>query len=369
MVIISRTAWLYALVITLLVFQLPATAQTPESSWLNIVRQTPYAESQGVASNLATIRQWVLFGNGFCDEPRRHLLYDRRGRFLGYIESAETASETIARLNTTRQRIVEEKNLTGWSPGSPGNSGYPFALSCDQPFVDIDEAISRLTGAQEKYRLWGTWDNISVGTPEDQVSLIELFKTVYRYRREQGRFSFSDSVLPTLLGKVIIESGGVQDALSAASARGIMQLTPQVLQDCNVPNRFRLHRIVQVDCALRLMEQNHRNLQEPFTTVFGELPRKKQSELYNLLLTQAYQVGVGRVTELLLDEELGRAAQYFAANQEQFSAMDILVGMIYHNLGRRDLGLRTLYYVTDINLAQQALCASTAMAGDPWCEP
>ncbi|MEQ9566986.1 MAG: hypothetical protein RLN85_14430, partial [Pseudomonadales bacterium] len=123
------------------------------------------------------------------------------------------------------------------------------------------------------------------------------------------------------------------------------------------------------DCALRLMEQNHRNLQEPFTTVFGELPRKKQSVLYNLLLTQAYQVGVGRVTELLLDEELGRAAQYFAANQEQFSAMDILVGMIYHNLGRRDLGLRTLYYVTDINLAQQALCASTAMAGDPWCEP
>lgn len=26
------------------------------------------------------------------------------------------------------------------------DSGFPFALSCHQPFVDIDEAISRLTG-------------------------------------------------------------------------------------------------------------------------------------------------------------------------------------------------------------------------------
>lgn len=366
--IISRIVCLSTLVITLLAFSPSATAQALEASWLNIVRQTPYAESQGVALNLATIRQWVLFGTGFCEQPDRHLLYDRRGRFLGYIDSAETASETIARLNTTRQRMAAEKNLTGWSPGAPGNSGYPFALSCNQPFVDIDEAISRLTGRQEKYRLWGTWDNIAVGTPENQVSLIELFKTVYRHRLEQGRFSFPESALPTLLGKVIIESGGIQDALSPASARGIMQLTPQVLDDCNVPDEFRLHRMVQVDCALRLMQQNHRNLQEPFATIFGDLPQEKRRSLYDLLLTQSYQIGVGRVTELLLDEELGRAAMYFADNHERFSAMDILVGMIYHNLGRRDLGLRTLYYVTDINLAQQALCSSPPMVDDPWCQ-
>ena len=29
-------------------------------NWLDVVRQTPYWESQGMASNLTTIRRWVL---------------------------------------------------------------------------------------------------------------------------------------------------------------------------------------------------------------------------------------------------------------------------------------------------------------------
>jgi hypothetical protein len=42
--------------------------------------------------------------------------------------------------------------------------------------------------------------------------------------------------------------------------------------------------------------------------------------------------------------------------------------MIYHNLGRRDLGMKTLYYVTDVAIATEALCASSEMQNDAWCD-
>ena len=173
--------------------------------------------------------------------------------------------------------------------------------------------------------------------------------------------------MPAFMGKTIIESGGIKHALSTESARGIMQLRPSVLDDCEIPKDFRLHRMAQVDCALRLVEQNDRNLQQPFNAVFGKLPEKKRRLLYGLLLTQTYQIGVGRMIELLQDEELGKAAQYFAAHADRFSAEGIQVGMIYHNLGRRDLGMRTLYYVTDVGIATEALCASSEMQNDAWC--
>ncbi|WP_051235016.1 hypothetical protein [Marinimicrobium agarilyticum] len=356
--------------------QLPAIASTEspenstalEDSWLEVVRQTPYWESQGVAQNIATIRTWVLFSTGYCSEPDRHILFDRRGQFLAYIDNADSSKETVERLNQTRARLVAESRVKLWSPGSTTSRGYPFALACHQPFVDMNEAIDRLTGTSEEYRLWGTWDGMTVGAKDQPVSLIKLFEVVYEHRKAQGRFSFPDGTMATFLGKTIIESGGQKDALSRQAAQGIMQLRPKVLNDCQVPEPYRLHRMVQVDCALRLVEQNHRNLKEPFDAVFGHLPLKKREALYDLLLTQAYQIGVGRAIDLLTDSELGKAARYFAQHQALFSPEDILVGMIYHNVGRTDIGLRTLYYVTDTRLAQKELCASSSMKTHRWCQ-
>lgn len=348
--------------------QPPEESPPSEDSWLNVVRQTPYWESQGVAQNIATIRTWVLFSTSYCREPDRHILFDRRGRFLAYIENASTPEETIERLNQTRARLAEESRVTLWSPGSTTSRGYPFALACHQPFVDIDEAIDRLTGRSDEYRLWGTWDGMTVGAKDQPVSLVELFEVVYEHRKTQGRFSFPDGTMATFLGKTIIESGGQKDALSRQAAQGIMQLRPEVLNDCQVPEQYRLHRMVQVDCALRLVEQNHRNLRAPFDEVFGHLPPDKREALYDLLLTQAYQIGVGRAIELLTGDELGQAARYFAEHQATFSPEDILVGMIYHNVGREDIGLRTLYYVTDTRLAQKKLCASSSMKTHRWCQ-
>ncbi|UZJ43217.1 hypothetical protein OOT55_11205 [Marinimicrobium sp. C6131] len=338
-----------------------------DATWLAVVRQTPFWESQGVAENLATIRTWVLLSQSYCQEPQRHLLFDHRGQFLSYIDNGASPSETIERLNQTRKQLAEKGRASYWHPGADDRRGYPLALACHQPFVDIQEATARLLGKGEDYRVWGTWDGISVGTKNDRVSLVELFRVVYEHRREQGRFTFPDSVMSSFLGKTIIESGAQKNALSSKAARGIMQLRPEVLDDCEIPQAFRLHRMAQVDCALRLVEQNHRNLREPFEATFGDLPDAKRERLYGLLLTQAYQIGVGRTVQLLTDDELGRAARYFAEHHTRFSAEDIQVGMIYHNVGREDIGLRTLYYVTDIRLAQQALCATEGMTDHAWC--
>lgn len=359
--------------LSLVLLPLPGVAQqavTPEpvDSWLEIVRQTPYSASQGVAANLATIRRWVLLGDSYCNEPRRHILFDRRGRFLAFIDDADNPDTTNDRLSEARKQQAIAQQADYWSPGGSASPGYPFALSCHQPFADMDEAIARMVGIDEDYRLWGSWDGLSIGTAASQVSLVAMIRVVYEHRKEQGRFSFPDSVMPNFLGKTMIESGGQKNALSSEAARGIMQLRPNVLNDCEIPEEFRLHRMAQVDCALRLIEQNHRNLEAPFNDIFGDLPEDKRRVLYGLLLTQAYQIGLGRTIELLQDEELGRTAAYFAANAQRFSAEDIQVGMIYHNLGRRDIGLRTLYYVTDSRIAGEALCASSVIQNDPWCD-
>ncbi len=349
------------------VFPSPASAVRVDN-WLDLVRQTPYWESQGMARNLSTIRRWVLLSEGYCSKPQRHILFDRRGRFVGFIDNADTTEATGQRINETRERLAAEHRVADWSPGTNTSQGYPFALACNQRHVNINESIARMVGSEKDYRLWGTWDGMRVGSASSPVSLVTLIRTVYEHLKDQGRISFPASVMPAFMGKTIIESGGVKHALSTVSARGIMQLRPSVLDDCEIPKEFHLHRMAQVDCALRLVEQIDRNLQQPFNAVFGKLPQKKRRSLYSLLLTQAYQIGVGRMIELLQDDELGKAAQYFAAHAERLSAEDIQAGMIYHNMGRRDLGMKTLYYVTDVAIASEALCASSEMQNDAWCD-
>ncbi len=61
-----------------------------------------------------------------------------------------------------------------------------------------------------------------------------------------------------------------------------------------------------------------------------------------------------------------QAARCFTAHHPRFSAEDIQVELIYHNMGRRDIGLRSLYYVIYTHLAQQALCATPSMTNGRW---
>jgi hypothetical protein len=53
-------------------------------------------------------------------------------------------------------------------------------------------------------------------------------------------------------------------------------------------------------------------------------------------------------------------ARYFAVNAERFTAGDIALGMVFHNLGREQLGFASLYYVADVAVATRAVCERIA---------
>lgn len=334
-----------------------ASAQSPLAQWQQVIRQTPYWESQGVHANLATIRRWVLAGESFCEDEDRHILFDRRARFLGYVTTDDDRDGNQSRINERRRQLAEAGKAHAWVAGELGGIGYPFALSCKQPHARLADALARYIGDDEEARLWGSWDGIRIGTRDAPESLYDAIRQVYEHRRGKGQLSLPDHVLGTLAGKIAIESGGIREAHSPMGARGIMQLSPAALRDCGLEQSFHLHRIAQIDCALKLMEQNHRNLEPAFDAHFGHLPEQKAADLYGMMLLQAYHSGVGRVRGLLTDESLNGAARYFAEHHERFTAGDIALGMIFHNLGRDRLGFASMYYVTDVSIAIEAACA------------
>lgn len=329
----------------------------PFQTWTDVVRTKPYAESQGVYDNVMTVRRWILTRSEHCTERNRHVLFDMRGNFLDFIEDASDSLQTQQKLNQTRQGMAQQGRVHAWVEGNANTIGYPFAIRCHQPYVDLSLAVSRYLGEHPDGRLSGNWNGISVGTPKNQASLHDVLQTVYKRRVQQKRISLPSNLLPDLAGMLIIESGGVREAKSKANARGILQLTPTALKDCGVPANKHLHRIAQVDCALWLFERNHRMLQPVFLARFGHLPEEKREQVYRLLLIQAYHGGPGRVRSLLTDEEFSKPAAYFAAHHEQFSAGDIAFGMVFHNLGRNRLGFASLYYTADIRIAQQMLAS------------
>ncbi|WP_423186349.1 transglycosylase SLT domain-containing protein [Alishewanella sp. d11] len=339
-------------------FPINAVAQySPQffDNWTDVVRTKAFSDSQGVFENMMTVRRWILTRSEHCADLNRHVLFDMRGNFLDYIEDAADSSQTQQRINQTRQSLAKEGRVHAWVKGSPNNIGYPFAIRCHQPNVDLNLAIARYLGQHPDGRLSGNWDGIRVGTPKNQASLHDVLQTVYKRRVQQKRITLPPDLLPDLAGMLVIESGGVREARSKANARGILQLMPQALKDCKIPANRQLHRIAQVDCALWLFERNHKMLEPVFLAKFGHLPKEKRDQVYRLLLIQAYHGGPGRVRSLFLDEELNQAASYFAANHDKFSAGDIAFGMVFHNLGRNRLGLASLYYTADIRVAQQLL--------------
>lgn len=335
-----------------------AAGPAPLEGWRSVVERTPFWESQGVYANLTTVRRWVLTRQSFCEQPDRHILYDRRMRFLGYLTDTGPRHANQQAINEQRQRLAREQKVLGWVPGDENRTGYPFVLSCHHPDAFLPDLVGRYAGDDPSARLWGTWDGLRVGSRAQPVSLHAAIRQVYEQRQAEGRIDLPGHVLAVLAGKVIIESGGgVREARSTAGALGIMQLSPGALDDCRLEERFRLHRLAQIDCALYLLQQNHRNLEPAFKQVFAGLPAAKAERLYRMLLVQAYHTGMGRVRSLLIDEALNAPALYFAAHASRFTAGDIALGMIFHNLGREDLGFAALYYVADVTIAAAAACS------------
>lgn len=346
----------------------PAVANEPVADWKDIVRSSPYWVSQGVYDNIVTIRRWVLEESGYCADPDRHILYDMRGQFLGYMDDGETRDKTQDRLNETRARMAASGRANAWARGERDTTGYPFALACDQPHVNLDDAMARYLGTSSDDRVWGAWDDLTFATAEQPGTLHEALLHVYQTRARQQRLDLPPELPRYLGGQILIESGGRQRAHSRANARGILQLSPAALDDCRIRPENHWHRLAQIDCALKLMDQNARNLRPAFEQRFGHLPSAKQNRLFTLLLVQAYHGGAGRVQALLDDETLAKPAAYFADHHDSYTAGDIAFGMIFHNLGRNRLGLASLYYVADVQLATESLCKRPPLRDAPLCQ-
>ncbi len=347
--------------------QKQATAEPDADSWVSVVRASPYWVSQGVYENIVTIRRWVLTESGYCSEPNRHILFGHRGRFLGYIANGVTRPGTQQRLNDSRAALARRGEVHTWVKGGPGKTGYPFALACNQPHVDLDEAIHRYLGTEAADRLWGTWDDLRFRAPDNPGALHDALLQVYHTRQSQQRLQLPAELPRYLAGQVLIESGARAQAHSAADARGILQLSRSALGDCGIATGNYWHRLAQLDCALKLMNQNARNLRPVFEARFGGLPATKRERLFTLLLVQAYHGGASRVEALLTSEELSAPAAYFSRHHHRYSAGDIAFGMIYHNLGRDRFGLASLYYVADVELAMEALCQRAQVRQNGFC--
>ncbi|MBU6953198.1 hypothetical protein [Hahella sp. HN01] len=344
-----------------------AVADAQLERWTEAVRQTPYRYSLNFYRNLSIIRTWVLLSTGFCEKPDRHILFDNQGIFKGYLNNRDDEADTQQAINQLRKKLAAKQKEPFWAEGSLNDAGYPFALACDQPHVDLQESAMRMLGPDKDVLIWGSWDGLKVGDKDKPVPLYKAFIDIYETRKAQGRYSFPDSIMREILGQVLIESGGLKNSRSVANANGIMQLRTTVLKDCGVPKQYYLHRMAQIDCALKLYQQNHRNLEEPFNALFGKLPEKKRNALYGLLLIQAYHGGVGRITRLLNDEELNQSALYFSSHHQSYSAEDIALGMVYHNMGRDHFGLASLFYLVDVAIASDKLCAHKALKNLKYC--
>ncbi len=344
-----------------------AAPAPPVEDWQDIIRETPYWSSQGVYANVLDIRRWVLEESGYCADRERHLLFDHRGHFLGYVSDGPSPVKTQERLNDLRTELAREGKVDGWTPGTLTTTGYPFALSCDQPHAQLQQARNRYLGRDPSARLWGRWDDLEFATREAPGSLHDALTYIYQHRIEQERLALPPELPRYLAGMLMIESGGRAHAFSLAGAMGVLQLTPQVLADCGVAPRNRWHRLAQIDCAFKLMAQNARILEPVVMEHFGQMPEKKRQRVFTLLLIQAYHGGASRVLRLLEDDELNGPARYFAEYHDRFTAGDIAFGMIFHNLGRDRLGLASLYYVADVELATQALCKGPALIGTDFC--
>ncbi|MDX1457492.1 MAG: hypothetical protein R3276_07865 [Marinobacter sp.] len=346
-----------------------ATSVDAANDWTSVVRDSPYWVSQGVYENIVTIRRWVLTESGYCSEPDRHILFGRRGRFLGYIENGVSRLGTQHRLNETRASLARRGEVHTWVEGAPGKTGYPFALACNQPHVDLDEAIARYLGTDTDDRIWGTWDDLRFQSADNPGALHDALAQVYQTRLAQNRLQLPLELPRYLAGQVLIESGAQAQAHSAADARGILQLSRSALGDCGIAPSNYWHRLAQLDCALKLMNQNARNLRPAFDARFGELPEAKRERLFTLLLIQAYHGGAARVEALLTSEALSAPAAYFSQHHNRYTAGDIAFGMVYHNLGRDRLGLSSLYYVADVELASEALCQQAKVRQSGFCGP
>lgn len=98
------------------------------------------------------------------------MFFDQRGRLLTWMDNEETGLASQEKLNNIRLQLHKINRVNRWVEGSTSTVGYPFALRCDQPWVDIHASIDRVKGIVLKSKVWGIWDGVKAGTESNPIS-------------------------------------------------------------------------------------------------------------------------------------------------------------------------------------------------------
>src|SRR5690625_3950525 len=84
-------------------------SQNPAAeSWRSVVRASPYWMSQGAFQNLVTLRRWVLTGAAYCEQKHRHVVFNTRASFLGYIVVGDIIEATTQLMKYARACLAQE---------------------------------------------------------------------------------------------------------------------------------------------------------------------------------------------------------------------------------------------------------------------
>jgi hypothetical protein len=354
----SAGCWLALLIVCFLhVFAGTLSADSRQyTSVGELMRKMPYQHLKaGVAENWKRARRDILLGEGICRDPKKHVLLSFNGEHVATIGNRSSKRATQSKINRTRRQLAK-KRREGYVLGTYSRIGYPFAFGCDAEYSErFLYGVKSYFGKTSGSRLKGSWKGVHFRKP---ASIRTVLKTLDDKKRRQGKISYPKRVSHLLFGLLAIESGGYKKARSKANARGILQILPSQLKRCGVPRMYYYHRIAQADCALTLLESIHRHIYDDFLVRFRHLPRKKGEELYARLMVQSYHTGMETVRKLLNGRgSESKAARYYAKHQHVFSAADIALGMMMHNIGRGSLriGLASARYVIDAEVGLQAL--------------
>jgi hypothetical protein len=319
------------------------------NSLSDFVRNQPYdVITEDVFENWYELRSWVLLSDGPCGEKDSHIFANINGEYLGCFKNDSSLVSQQGFIDQYRKELYEQ-NISDVVLNQ--RSGYPFAYNCDNE--SFKEAIGRMTGDSTDYLLSGSWEHISV-PEQNPISIIEAVHLI----NEKNNHNLPEDILKRFFGQIVIESRGKKDLRSRKGARGMMQILPSVLERCGVEPQYYEHRFAQIDCALDQLNRSYHIMQSRVDRALPNIDATRRDELAQWMATHAYHAGSGRMSRLFGPTRTGAAARELNQHSEKyknFTAEDLGIFLINHNIGRDGIGRATMKYTLDTQVAGDAI--------------
>lgn len=182
------------------------------------------------------------------------------------------------------------------------------------PNKKIQELTKRYTNALKDKTIWGNINKLVVGDSQKR----NRYHFITDYFANQNSNILSDDIKERLSrmigGLALVESGYDNSKKSEVGAKGILQIMPNVFDECTEKNEDRNLLTTQVSVAFKKFEQSYETIfQNGFTENGKKIPpisREKLIDQFNLtesqvdnlitlILVNSYNTGEGRMLKIL----------------------------------------------------------------------